>query len=64
MEVNSVLPGVKLILVLYKKLNLGLAQEEHYSQSLLELHLSVTLGSLALDLNLALELHLKYFPTL
>ena len=52
-ELNSVLPSVKLVPIIYKKLNLRLAWGEHYSQLLLEFHFSVTLVSSAIHLNLA-----------
>ena len=52
-EVNSVLSSVKLVLSIYKKLNLKPTQGEHYSQLLIELHLAVIWGSSAIDLNLA-----------
>ena len=59
---NSALPSVKLVSIIYKKLNLEPTWGEHCSESLLELHLSVSLGSSALDLNLAKNYIWTFFP--
>ena len=50
-KVNSVLSSEKLVSTIYNKLNLRLAREECYSQSLLECHFFVTLVSLAIHQN-------------
>ena len=47
-KVNNVLSSEKLVSIIYNKLNLGPAQGECYSQSLLEFHFFVTLISLAI----------------
>jgi len=51
--VNSVLSGVKPKPNIYKRLFLKQARGEHHSQLLLNSHLTITLGSSALNLNLA-----------
>ena len=59
---NNALPSVKLVSIMYKKLNLGPTWGEHFSQSLLELHLSVIVAASALDLNLAKNYIWTVFP--
>jgi len=54
-EVNSVRYCVKSSIFVYKKPILGQTRGWHYSWQPLELHLSITLSSSALDLSLILN---------